>query len=100
MQELKNEEALKLAVDRYKKGEEGAEEEVIELLSQELTTEAGLMLEQINSKPETTKGRYQEYMNWLLQFQGIYRKAMVKALLRAGGDLEGIEGALMVIKGE
>ena len=59
--------------------------------------EAIIAVKNIETKVETTKGHYGDYMALLGDFKGLYRAGFVKALERAGASQEGIAGAIMVL---
>ena len=72
-------------------------QELIEAYANELLPEAKIMVENINKKPETTKGHYGEYLSILSGLHGLSLFAMSRALILAGADHEGMQGASMIL---
>ena len=54
-------------------------------------------IKEIEKKPETTKGHYGEYMRFISDFPQSMRKIIAAGLMQAGADIEGVQGAMLIL---
>jgi len=106
MENLKNADMLKMAVEKIKNAKnpqekENAQAEAVKLLAIEFEPEAreimGLFKTDLTAK--TTENGYGFFYKWLGQFKGLYRIAVAIALENAGGSRLGIQSAMEVLEG-
>ena len=71
----------------------------VDILSFEFEPEAKSLVEDINSRIETTRGHYGDYLSFLSTLKGFYRIAFYVALKRAGAG-QGVEDAYQIILGQ
>jgi hypothetical protein len=70
---------------------------IVEGLAEFLQPEAKAIVDIISNEPVITEGNYARYLYFLTGFKGVYRQAMKKALIDNGADIEGVDGAMMIL---
>lgn len=88
---------IKTATDPAVKSQ--AIKDLVSLMAKDLEPEAKQMVDVIEKKPETTRNRYGDYMHALTGQKGIYLVALAQAMKNVGGNVQGINDALGVMKG-
>lgn len=90
-------EAIKTA--KTENDKKTAQKVAIEILSRAFEPEAKETVKEIEAKFETTQNHYGDYMRVLTGMNGLYRYGFALALQKAGAG-QGLDDALMVIRGE
>ena len=90
---------LKLIVNRIKTATDDtskavAQSEAIECLAKLFDNEAKIAVDMIEAKFETTQNRYGDYMAILGKFTGLYKRGFALAMIKNGGNKQGIQSAI------